>query len=402
MGRTERWPRLVVSIGPYLVLAIVAIFAVVDGRGSGTDVAVDLALLALLGVWMLGVFTLHPGWHAHPVAMAVFVVVVFAIVTVLVAREPWFGALAIVGYIYSFAVVPWAWRMLAVAAFAVLAATAQASGVPKDTAGGLVTYAAIIGINVIALCVFTWIHWSSGAVSEQRRQALEENSRLHEQLVEQAREAGILEERQRMAREIHDTLAQGLVGIVTQLQAADQSGGNIGEQRRHLAAAETLARESLTEARRSVQALRPSALESTSMADAVRDVAHRWSDEHGIAVEATVVGEQRPLDPDAETGLLRAGQEALSNVARHAAAQRVVVTLSYLPDQVILDVRDDGSGFDLAAHGDGGERGDADGGFGLLAMRQRVAALGGTVSVESEPARGTVVSVSIPSRAMVR
>jgi signal transduction histidine kinase len=189
---------------------------------------------------------------------------------------------------------------------------------------------------------------------------------LHAQLLSQAREAGVLEERQRMAREIHDTLAQGLIGIITQLEAVQQSAPGAARERRIDNAAK-LARGSLSEARRSVQAMRPEALAAN------------------------------PRLP-----------EALANVAKHAAAARVGITLSYMADVVTLDVRDDGVGFrppgDLAAPPgveDGDRAGDGDGGrsggFGLTAMRQRVQRVAGTLAVESEPGIGTAVSASVPA-----
>ena len=166
------------------------------------------------------------------------------------------------------------------------------------------------------------------------------------QLLTQAREAGILDERQRMAGEIHDTLAQGLAGIITQLQAAEQASADPAGWRRHVTAATRLARESLTEARRSVEALRPAALETARLSDALAGVAERWSALHGIAVQVTTTGTARPVRPDAESALLRAAQEALANVAKHAGATRVGLTLSYMDHEVALDVRDDGQGFD--------------------------------------------------------
>ena len=147
-----------------------------------------------------------------------------------------------------------------------------------------------------------------------------------------------------MAREIHDTLAQSLAGIITQLQAADQVSQD-GERRRHLDAAPRLARESLSEARRSVHALRPEPLEHGRIEQALRQVTERWSALHGVPATVTTTGPVGPMPPQAELTLLRTAQEALANVAKHAAASRVGLTLSYFDDQVTLDIRDDGSGF---------------------------------------------------------
>jgi DNA-binding NarL/FixJ family response regulator/two-component sensor histidine kinase len=172
-----------------------------------------------------------------------------------------------------------------------------------------------------------------------------------------------------MAREIHDTLAQGLTGIITQLQAAEQASQDPPERRRHFDAAVTLARESLTEARRSVHALRPEALEQARLGEALTGVARRWTERSGVPAQVTITGTVRPLPPEAESALLRTAQEALANVAKHAAATRVGVTLSYMDDEVVLDVRDDGRGFQ-PERAPGAPEPSA--GFGLVAMRQRI------------------------------
>ena len=255
-----------------------------------------------------------------------------------------------------------------------------------------------------------------------------------------------------MAREIHDTLAQGLAGIITQLQAAEQAGpADPSGWRRHLAAATDLARESLSEARRSVHALRPEPLETARLSEALAGVAERWSALHGIPVQVTTTGTVRSMPPEAEVALLRTAQEALANVAKHTQATRVGVTLSYMDHEVALDVRDDGGGFDraqLARLIEGGDIADrpmladptptmtepalassrpaspavsasgvpvadgagaadadidgvrADGGFGLIAMRQRIEGLSGTLQVESEPGIGTAISACVPALPM--
>ena len=248
-------------------------------------------------------------------------------------------------------------------AVAVVAATAQTGGVHRVTPFGVIVYLAVVCINVLPICGLAWLDWKDDNQKEERERALAEvreanrrleatlaeNAGLHEQLLTQAREAGILDERQRMAGEIHDTLAQGLTGIITQLQAAEQASADPAGWRRRVAAATRLARERLSEARRSVDALRPEPLETARLSDALTSVAERWSALHGIAVQVTTTGTARPLPTEAESALLRTAQEALANVARHAQATRVGLTLSYLPHEVALDVRDDGRGFDGSA-----------------------------------------------------
>src|SRR4051794_3967574 len=219
-----------------------------------------------------------------------------------------------------------------------------------------------------------------------------ENAQLQAQLVASARDAGVRDERDRLAREIHDTLAQGLAGVVAQLQAA-LSGGE-PDRERHLDTAAELARSTLVEARRSVQALRPEPLEAARLPDALAAVAARWSEVSGVPAAVTTTGTARQLHPEVEIALLRTGQEALANVGKHAAASRVGVTLSYMEDVVTLDVRDDGIGFDLA--GLPGEVADGSG-FGLTGMRQRVGRFAGRLEIESSPGEGTAVSATVPA-----
>ena len=166
-------------------------------------------------------------------------------------------------------------------------------------------------------------------------------------LVEQGRQIGALEERQRLAREIHDTLAQGFASIVMHLEAAEQALPAQPETALdHLDGARRTAREGLAEARRVVWALRPEILEGTSLPEAIERIAQRWSEESGVAVSTDVTGTPRPLPTHTEATLIRAAQEALANVRKHARAQAVAITLSFMEDVVALDVRDDGMGFD--------------------------------------------------------
>lgn len=220
---------------------------------------------------------------------------------------------------------------------------------------------------------------------------MDENAQLHTQLLLQAREAGVADERRRLAAEIHDTIAQGLTGIIAQLQVVANTE-DPALARTHLDRAAALARTSLGEARRSVQNLGPAALEHSALPTALKATVAEWSERNAVRADLTVTGTVEPLHEEIEATLLRIAQEALSNTARHAGAGRVGVTLSFMGDEVALDVRDDGSGFDpLATAPRSGT-----GGFGLDGMRARAARVAGSVEIESEPGGGTAVSARVP------
>ncbi|MEM7117778.1 MAG: sensor histidine kinase [Chloroflexota bacterium] len=234
-------------------------------------------------------------------------------------------------------------------------------------------------------------YWLEGIISQSRERhtLIQELEATRADLAASERRAGILSERQRLAREIHDTVAQGFISIVMHLEAAEQAlptGQPVIE--RHISQAQKTARESLAQARRVVEDLRPAPLEEAALPEAIRQVVAKWERRGKETAVFTVTGEERPLSPQIEDALLRAVQEALANVRKHAQATHVALTLSFIGDLVLLDVQDDGVG--LAASN------RSDGGFGLIAMRQRVTRLGGSVTLESEPDSGTTLAIQIP------
>ena len=409
----ERWEQPAMAALPYVMLVIVASMTVAIKWGESTgDLLIDLGLAAAAGLWMLWNFTLHPAWRQRPRRMAVFFIVLAILMALLVLRAPWYGFFTFTGYLYAFYLPPGRPRAAGVALIALITATSQNGGLPRHwTAGAIGIYLVIICINVGVASALTWFGWVSAQQNDQRKQMveelseankrlesiLEENQGLHDQLLAQAREAGVLDERQRMAREIHDTLAQGLTGIITQLQAAERHGQSEAERQRHLELATQLARDSLTEARRSVQAMQPEPLESARLPEALADVAGKWTRIHGLPATVTTTGQPRRIRPDAEITLLRTAQEALVNVAKHARARKVGLTLSYMEDQVNLDIRDDGVGFDPQPAGAMVPARAGGSGYGLLAMRQRIEGVAGTLEVESAPGGGTAISASVPT-----
>jgi signal transduction histidine kinase len=224
-----------------------------------------------------------------------------------------------------------------------------------------------------------------------------ENHRLLEEARRSGRQAGILRERQRLAHEIHDTLAQAFTSVVTNLEAAEAAlPRDPSAVRQHHGQLGRAARAGLDETRRLVWALRPAPLEDRPLLEAIGELVHEFSEESGIPAVFSVSGDPYALPEAAEAVLVRVSQEALQNVRKHGgdSLSRVALTLSCMGDAVALDVRDDGVGFDpavLALNGlpDGG-------GFGLRAMRERVEGLGGSLVVESSPGEGTAIVAEVP------
>jgi two-component system NarL family sensor kinase len=200
---------------------------------------------------------------------------------------------------------------------------------------------------------------------------------------------GAVEERNRLAREIHDTLAQGLTATALQLESADALL-DAGSESAHepLRRALSLTRSNLEEARRSVLDLRAAPLEGRPLSGALRALVERWKAQTGIAARYRAVNGSRPLPPRVEAAVYRICQEALTNVARHAEAGRVTVRLVATPDRVRLVVEDDGRGFDAA-------EGSEDR-HGLLGMRERAEMLGGALEVRSGPGEGARIEATVP------
>ncbi|SDK04755.1 Signal transduction histidine kinase [Lentzea albidocapillata subsp. violacea] len=230
--------------------------------------------------------------------------------------------------------------------------------------------------------------------SEHRRRLIDELTATRADLARAQHAAGVLSERERLAREIHDTLAQGLSSIQLLLRAAGRTLPSTSENAaRYVEQARQAAADNLAEARRFVAGHTPPALDDTTLAGALERLCAGTSARHRITAHFRPTGEPVPLPAAHEVALLRIAQAALANTVRHAHAATVEVTLSYLGDHIALDIVDDGTGFDL----DHLPRPDPEhGGFGLAAMRARTQALGGTLTIESAPGQGTALAAQLP------
>jgi len=247
----------------------------------------------------------------------------------------------------------------------------------------------VIGISYVGSAVFgTWID----RVIEQSRgraDVIEQLEATRAELAATERRAGALEERARLTGEIHDTLAQGFTSIVMLLQAASAClPSDPASAARLVEMAERSARENLAEARSLVACDPPPALDGATLAGAVDRLAERVGGELSIPVRPRIEGEPRALGLLVEVVLLRAAQEGLANVAKHAQASEVLLTLAFADSSAGVVVADDGCGFDPAT---------TTGGFGLPGMRARVASIGGHVNLRSAPGEGTTLAVEVPA-----
>jgi signal transduction histidine kinase len=260
---------------------------------------------------------------------------------------------------------------------------------PARRAGpsGWITLAVALTGLAFSAAFGTWVSRII-AQSSSRAELIGRLEAAQAELAQVSREAGVLAERQRLAGEIHDTLAQGLTSIVMLLQAAEAAmGTDAGQARRHVGLAISTARDNLAEAKAMVAELTPVPLAGGTLPDALRRLADRTGAELGVAVSFTECGPARMLPPSAEVVLLRAGQEALANVRKHARASSARLVLTYAEDEVRLEITDDGAGFDPEA---------LHGGYGLRGMRARILQAGGSVAVRAAPGAGTALTVQVP------
>jgi signal transduction histidine kinase len=224
---------------------------------------------------------------------------------------------------------------------------------------------------------------------QRAEQLLGELEEAHEQLQATARQIealAVAEERNRLAREIHDSLGHYLTAMTMQLQAAGKLVAKQPERAAEtIAKAEEMARESLAEVRRSVAALRTSPVDTAALGDAIDELVQNLHDD-GIATTLTVKGKTQSMPIQAKTALYRAAQEGLTNVRKHAKASAVEVKLTYEPEQVTLTIADNGMG----------QRGEESTGFGLLGLRERVLLLGGTMEAGDNPDGGFRLHITIP------
>jgi signal transduction histidine kinase len=405
-GVQHRW-AMVNRRAPYWLLLV----GTVISAATGDVVGMSPGEWYVAGVLVAAGLALQVSWGALDDALsgpstlnAVFYMTRWVIGFALCWINPFFCFYAYAGYA-AHRLLPRRLTFLGQLATSVTMAGAQSGGMPPQSTGQWLLFGAILTVTIVLVDVFSRqfakederARVQAETIHELERtntalqQALDENAALHAQLLVQAREAGVADERRRLAAEIHDTIAQGLTGIIAQLQVVAGTS-DPDAARTHLERASELARHSLGEARRSVHNLAPTALAEAGLPEALRKTVASWGERTGVRAEFTVTGTAEELHEEVSATLLRIAEEALSNVARHARASRTGVTLSFMDGEVSLDIRDDGSGFDLRALP---ER-SSTGGFGLDGMGARARRIAGSLAVEAEPGQGTAVSARVP------
>ncbi|MEU4197460.1 sensor histidine kinase [Kribbella sp. NPDC026611] len=387
----RRWvPYGLLTIG--LVLSVATAKLITPARPQQIAIAIGVGAALALQLWWGDRTERGPSRHSHA-----YFVVRYLLGFALTAVNPFFSFFAVAGYFDTEELIAGRRRRrVALFACSIPVAGAQTAGIPVTAGMRWIVFVVLLAANNVMLTLVTHFAEQEEQRSRERaatilelQQAHDENAALQAQLLVQAREAGIADERRRLAAEIHDTIAQGLTGIIAQLQAIT---GERATTQEYLDRATDLARYSLGEARRSVQNLAPAGLSNDGLPDVIQRTVDQWADRTGVAAQFTRTGTAQHLHGEVSGTLLRITQEALANVSKHASATRVGVTLSFMDDEVTLDIRDDGKGFDpmtLPAR-------TGTGGFGLDGMRARAERIAGSLTIEAEPGLGTAVSARVP------
>lgn len=374
----------------YLATLVAATALMVTDAELSPAKRAALAVVAVLeAAWYLLVAFRWRYWEAPTARFAVAMVVAAGLWLPLLVAHPAYGLT--VPAAYGVAACPWLRR--SVPAVVVLSGLVLVGGRLDggSSVSGAQVVAVVAGGGLVLLA-----HATMGAItaeSERRRRLIVELEATRAELAASERAAGASAERERLARDIHDALAQGFTSIVMLLEAIDaRLPAGSAEVRAPLDQALQTARDSLAEARRIVWALGPEASEPGALVASLERLAARTAAAGGVGVDVVVTGDPVQLDAGRELVLLRTAQEAVGNARRHADASRVTVTVSWLGSEVILDVADDGRGFKPGGSVPGGEGG----GFGLTGLARRARDAGGHLTVDSAPGRGTTVSLALP------
>ncbi len=230
--------------------------------------------------------------------------------------------------------------------------------------------------------------------AERNKALVAELKRTQQSLIEKEREAGVEQERRRMAGEIHDTIAQHFASIITNLRAVNElDGTDTTISRQHLTHAVTAAQRGLSDSRAMLSTMQPDVLLGRSLTDVLQAIVKEWDATSTISSTFVTEGTASQLTPPQESVLVRALQESLRNIDKHAKARQADVRLTWLEDEVLMDISDDGIGFNPESI-DAGANGYH---LGLSTMESRVESVGGSFALESTPGEGTSITIAFPT-----
>lgn len=382
-GQAKWW-----HLGCYALVATAVVVALLEPPGPHGRWPTLVLLLGVAVAYAL--FGRRAIMHEETVYAVLYQLTAWTCLLTIIALDPEFEA-----WLLFFCLFPQIWATFEVrpaliaTGLALLAlftaAVAPAENPRAEVPGALVSVVISFALSA-ALGMF--IHRIIGE-AENRAAVIDELRATRAQLAAVERAQGVQDERSRLSREIHDTLAQGFTSVIALSRAATSAldRDDVATARERLAMIEHTAADNLAEARVIVAELTPGHLQSRTLVEALARLAETVTQETGIRVSSVVDGEPAPLGGNAEVVLLRGVQEALSNVRRHSGARSAAVTLTYRPERVALEVADDGTGFDPAT---------TQPGFGLDGLRARAAELGGAVSITSGRPSGTRLVMELP------
>lgn len=377
-ARLDRWLQVVL-----VVLVATGALRYVDRHGLGVTGGLVLLGAAVLAL-AYATRTLLPGRSWWPTAWVAGMV---AIWTALTVAAPSFAWCAVPVAFAVLRVLPFGWAAATTVLMTLVVAGAwwRVVDAPDPT-----LVAGPVGIALVTVIAYRTLQRESQA----RQRLLDDLTEAQAELAEEQHRSGALAERTRLSRDIHDSVGQGLSSINLLLQAAEQAWTTRPDTaREHVRTAAATARDGLDDVRRVVRDLAPTELTGDSSGTALPAALRRAAAQAapGLDVEVRVHGAPVPLRPEVAAALVSTARGALANVREHAGAARVAVTLTYHDDEVLLDVRDDGRGFQF-----GQPQGDSLRGRGLRGIRERAEQLGGRADVESAMGEGTTVSVRFP------
>jgi len=383
----DRWIWVWFVVGYF---ALIASGYIAFGDQDGFNPSLTAAFIAYAIWYSILVIRRRIFWTGHLPYSSAYFLAGAALWGVLVSVDPVFLMLASAIFPVTFLYLPIRWAVaIAVVLTLILVFESALRTGAVGSSSTLLFFVILVPALLIAFFIDAIVRQST-----RRRELIDELQATRQDLAAAERESGMMAERQRLAEEIHDTLAQGFTSIVMHLEAAEGIiESDLDSTRKHIDQARTAARENLAEARKLVWALRPDLLDRMTLEEGIRRSAKRWSADTGLPASVKVVGEPYPTPSDVEVILLRATQEVLNNALKHARASSAAVTLTYSPNAVLLTVRDDGQGFN--PH-NATKPASTTGGFGLKSLEENVEHLGGSFSVDSEPGSGTTVAISIP------